>query len=275
MRRHAPRKRDEACRVEPLHLTDLVRREVHDPDRRVDRWRIDAATRDVRRRRGVEQPARVVAPRDARGALVLQTDDLRLRSGEEIEDPQVVLRPVRPGVAVPVREPSAIGRDGGERSVERGEGLGLALEPQSERERARVRDDEAELDARGRHGRRRRGRRRGAAGRDGDGRCWRRRRWCRGRRGSRGARGGHEDEREDPEPSHGASVARLVRSAPPRAKDCHRDETSRNWYSLCMVTIADVGMSGQPDRDANERKTARRSADVFLWAAVVQTRKGA
>src|SRR5439155_585986 len=93
-RRHAPGKRDEACRVEPLHLTDLVRREVHDPDRRVDRWRIDAATRDVRRRRGVEQPARVVAPRDARGALVLQTDDLRLRSGEEIEGPQVVLRPV-------------------------------------------------------------------------------------------------------------------------------------------------------------------------------------
>jgi len=58
-------------------------------------------------------------------------------------------------------------------------------------------------------------------------------------------------------------------------KDCHRDETSRTWYSLCMVTIADVGMSGQPDRDANERKTARRSADVLLRAAVVQTRKGA
>ena len=59
------------------------------------------------------------------------------------------------------------------------------------------------------------------------------------------------------------------------SKDCHRDETSRNWYSLCMVTIADVGIPGQPDRDANERKRARRSADAFLPAAVVQTRRGA
>src|SRR2546428_546613 len=65
-----------------------------------------------------EGPAAVSAPRDARGALVLQRDDLRLRSAEQVEDPQVVLRPVRPSVAVPVREPSAIGRDGGERSVE-------------------------------------------------------------------------------------------------------------------------------------------------------------